>query len=35
MEAIIRGAQELGVPRTNDFNSGDQEGVGLFPALHP
>ena len=30
MEAIIRGAQELGVPRTNDFNSGNQEGVGYF-----
>jgi choline dehydrogenase len=30
MEAIIRGAGELGVPRTNDFNSGDQEGVGYF-----
>jgi choline dehydrogenase len=30
MEAIIQGAQELGVPRNNDFNSGDQEGVGYF-----
>ena len=30
MEAIIRGAEELGVPRTDDFNSGDQEGVGYF-----
>jgi choline dehydrogenase len=30
MEAILRGAGELGVPRTNDFNSGDQEGVGYF-----
>lgn len=30
MEAIIRGAEELGVPRTNDFNSGNQEGVGYF-----
>lgn len=30
MEAIIRGAGELGVPRTNDFNGGDQEGVGYF-----
>ncbi|HEY0218190.1 MAG TPA: choline dehydrogenase [Afipia sp.] len=30
MEAIIRGAEELGVPRTNDFNGGDQEGVGYF-----
>ena len=30
MEAIIRGASELGVPRTDDFNSGDQEGVGYY-----
>ena len=30
MEAIIRGAQELGVPRTNDFNTGKQEGVGYY-----
>jgi choline dehydrogenase len=30
MEAILRGAGELGVPHTNDFNSGDQEGVGYF-----
>lgn len=30
MEAIIRGAGELGVGRTDDFNSGDQEGVGYF-----
>ncbi|RTL48972.1 MAG: choline dehydrogenase [Bradyrhizobiaceae bacterium] len=30
MEAIIRGAEELGVPRTNDFNGGHQEGVGYF-----
>lgn len=30
MEAIIRGANELGVPRTEDFNSGDQEGVGYY-----
>ena len=30
MEAIIRGAQQLGVPRTDDFNSGNQEGVGYF-----
>ncbi len=30
MEAIIRGAEELGVPRTDDFNSGNQEGVGYF-----
>lgn len=30
MEAIIRGAQELGVPRTDDFNGGQQEGVGYY-----
>ena len=30
MEAIIRGAQELGVPRNDDFNSGKQEGVGYY-----
>ena len=30
MEAIIRGAEELGVPRTTDFNGGNQEGVGYF-----
>lgn len=30
MEAIIRGGQELGVPRNDDFNSGDQEGVGYY-----
>lgn len=30
MEAILRGAGELGVQRNNDFNSGDQEGVGYF-----
>lgn len=30
MEAIIRGANSLGVPRNDDFNDGDQEGVGYF-----
>lgn len=30
MEAIIRGARELGVGRNDDFNSGDQEGVGYY-----
>lgn len=30
MEAIIRGANELGVAKTDDFNSGDQEGVGYY-----
>ena len=30
IEAIIEGAGELGVPRTDDFNAGVQEGVGYF-----
>lgn len=30
MEAIIRGAQELGVPRNDDFNGATQEGVGYY-----
>ena len=30
MEAIIAGAGELGVPRTDDFNGGVQEGVGYY-----
>ena len=30
MEAIIRGAEELGVPRTADFNGGNEEGVGYY-----
>jgi len=30
MEAIIRGANELGVPRNDDFNDGKQEGVGYY-----
>lgn len=30
MDAIIRGAEELGVPRTNDFNGGIQEGAGYY-----
>lgn len=30
IEAIIAGAGELGVPRTDDFNGGVQEGVGYF-----
>jgi choline dehydrogenase len=30
MEAIIRGANELGIPATRDFNSGRQEGVGYY-----
>ena len=30
MEAIIRGAGELGVPRNDDFNGAIQEGVGYY-----
>jgi choline dehydrogenase len=30
MEAIIRAGDELGVPRTEDFNAGNQEGVGYY-----
>jgi choline dehydrogenase len=30
IEAIIRGAGELGVPRTEDFNGGVQEGAGYY-----
>jgi choline dehydrogenase len=30
MEAIIRAGEELGVPRTEDFNAGHQEGVGYY-----
>ncbi|HVF63555.1 MAG TPA: GMC family oxidoreductase N-terminal domain-containing protein, partial [Casimicrobiaceae bacterium] len=30
IEAIIAGAQSLGVPRNDDFNAGSQEGVGYY-----
>ena len=30
MEAIIRGANERGVPRNDDFNGASQEGVGYY-----
>lgn len=30
IEGVIAGAEELGVPRTDDFNDGDQEGVGYY-----
>jgi choline dehydrogenase len=30
IEAIIAGAVELGVPRTDDFNTGVQEGAGYY-----
>jgi choline dehydrogenase len=28
--AFIKAAEEIGIPRTDDFNSGDQEGVGFY-----
>ncbi len=30
VETIIKGAEELGVPRSTDFNSGDSNGVGYY-----
>jgi choline dehydrogenase len=30
IEAFIQGAQEIGVPRTDDFNAAQQEGAGYF-----
>jgi len=30
LESIARAAQELGIPATQDFNTGDNEGVGFF-----
>ena len=30
IDAIIAGANELGVPSTDDFNGGDNEGVGYY-----
>jgi choline dehydrogenase len=33
MEAIIAAGEELGVPRTDDFNAGRQEGVGYYQLL--
>ncbi len=30
MEAIVRAAEELGVPRNDDFNGARQEGVGYY-----
>lgn len=30
MDAIFDGAEQLGVPRNSDFNSGDQEGCGYY-----
>lgn len=33
MEAIISGAIETGIPRTDDFNGASQEGVGYYQLL--
>ncbi len=30
IEAIIAGADEMGVPRSDDFNGGEQEGAGYY-----
>jgi choline dehydrogenase len=30
MDAIIRGAMEIGIPENHDFNAGNQEGVGYY-----
>jgi choline dehydrogenase len=30
IDAVVRGAQELGVPRNDDFNGARQEGVGYY-----
>ena len=30
LDAVIEAAEELGIPRTTDFNSGDNDGVGYF-----
>jgi choline dehydrogenase len=31
LDAVHRAANELGIPSTEDFNGGDNEGVGYFP----
>ena len=31
LDAVAEAAVELGIPRTEDFNRGDNEGVGYFP----
>jgi choline dehydrogenase len=31
LDTVVRAAEELGIPRTTDFNRGDNEGVGYFP----
>jgi len=31
LDAVVQAAAELGIPKTEDFNRGDNEGVGYFP----
>ncbi len=31
LDAVVKAAVELGIPETDDFNRGDNEGVGYFP----
>jgi choline dehydrogenase len=31
LDAVVKAAVELGIPETEDFNRGDNEGVGYFP----
>ncbi len=31
LDAVVDAAAELGIPETDDFNRGDNEGVGYFP----
>ncbi len=30
LDAVADAASEMGIPRTNDFNTGDNEGIGYF-----
>ena len=31
LDEVAKGAEEMGIPATADFNAGDNEGVGYFP----
>jgi choline dehydrogenase-like flavoprotein len=31
LDTVVRAANQLGIPTTEDFNDGDNEGVGYFP----
>ncbi|SIO29643.1 GMC family oxidoreductase [Vannielia litorea] len=31
LDALARAAREMGIPKSEDFNDGDNEGVGYFP----